>query len=72
MVGVSSCAIPGCAYRHNRSNVEKRAIFTVYRPDLAKNEQEKAHREMLTRFILSMRNAKSPADNITAQLHKER
>ena len=71
MVGVSSCAVPGCCYRYGRSNSEKRSIFTIYRPDLGKNEQEKSHRQMLTNFILSMRDAKSPTDTILTQLHKE-
>ena len=71
MGGINNCAIPGCTYTRCRSS-EKRAIFTILRPDLARNEDERSHGQLLTKFILSMRDAKSGLDNISLLLHRER
>ena len=71
MVGINNCAIPGCTYTRFRSS-EKTAIFAILRPDLARNENERSYRQLLTKFILSMRDAKSGLDNISLLLQKER
>ena len=71
MGGINDCAIPGCTYTRCRSS-EKRTIFTIHRPDLARNEDERSHGQLLTKFILSMRDAKSGLNNISLLLHRER
>ena len=62
------CAVPGCNY--DRKKGLKRSLFTIRRPELAKNEEDRAHRTSLTNFILSIRDA-TKQDNIKHQLHKE-
>ncbi|XP_077968584.1 uncharacterized protein LOC120330757 [Styela clava] len=62
------CSVPGCSW--SRQKVEKRSLFCIRRPDLARNEEEREHRIALTRFMLSMRDA-SRGDNIKEMLHKE-
>ena len=47
-----------------------RTFFSILRPDLARSEAEKKHREQLTNFILSMRDA-SKNDRIKIMLHKK-
>ena len=51
----SNCCVPGCSY--SRKKNDKKSLFTIYRPDLAKSIAEKEHRELLTNFILSLRDA---------------
>ena len=62
------CAVPGCSY--TRSKKESRTLFSVLRPDLARNDEERQHRIGLTNFLLSMRDAMR-GDRIKLMLHKE-
>ena len=45
------------------------AFFVIGRPDLAKSYEEKKHRELLHKFILSIRNGGD--DKIKELLHNE-
>jgi len=67
------CAIPGCiwSYQYAKTkDVACKTIFTVRRPDLAKSDDERKHREQLTNFLLSVRNS-NKGDIIKKMLHKE-
>ena len=71
MGGINNCAIPGCTYTRCRS-FEKKSIFTILQPDLARNEDERSDKRLLTMFILSMGDAKSGLDIISLLLLRER
>ncbi|XP_078495193.1 uncharacterized protein LOC144750005 [Ciona intestinalis] len=69
----SHCSVPGCCYSRSRSKLLKescRALFCIRRPELAKDNAERCHRETLTNFILSMRDVKG-GDVINEMLKKE-
>ncbi|CAK8674782.1 unnamed protein product [Clavelina lepadiformis] len=65
---MSNCCIPGCTYNSKSKN--KRSCFAIRRPDFARTDKERRHREVLTRLILSLRDS-SKDDNIKWLLHKE-
>ena len=48
----------------------ERSFFSIKRPDLASNEDERQHRQNLTDFILFLRDADA-GDHIKMMLHKE-
>ena len=66
------CCIPGCSESRykNKKNSSNCTFFTILRPDMAKSEEEKQHRQYLTNFLLSMRDA-AKGDKIKTMLHKE-
>ena len=70
MVGASNCSVPGCSYSHKKN--EKKGLFTIYRPELAKSQPEAEHRRLLTNFILSMRDATAQGVHIKHLLQKQR
>ena len=75
MVGATHCSVPGCNYsKRKRSSTgtgsEKRSLFAIHRPDLAKTNEGEKHRLTLTKFILSMRDF-SKGDCIKDMLKKE-
>ena len=67
---MSHCCIPGCSYQYKAKDA-KWSMFKILRPDLGrKTEEEKAHYENLTKFILSLRDCLK-GDKIKEMLHKE-
>lgn len=72
MVG-KNCCIPGCTWSCYKAKTTGtvRHFFKLKRPDLAKNEEEKAHFLNLRKIVLSLRDP-TKGDKIKKQLHKER
>lgn len=69
----SHCAIPGCSWSQKtakKNGLEPRSLFSIRRPDLARTDAEREHRQKLTNLILSMRDY-SKGDIIKSMLHKE-
>ncbi|XP_078487074.1 uncharacterized protein LOC144745144 [Ciona intestinalis] len=65
------CAVPNCNWSSKKAKQgNTRTLFTVYRPEFAKTNDEKEHREQLTNFLLSVRDA-GKGDCIKEMLHKE-
>lgn len=67
-MSATHCALPGCSW--SRQKKEKRSLFTILNPDAAKSAEEKAHREGLIKYILSVRDH-ARGDIIKDMLHKE-
>lgn len=49
----SNCCVPECNFRKPSKN--RIGLFTVLRPEFAASEEEKHHREMLHKFVYSVR-----------------
>lgn len=69
---LQSCCIPGCHWSRAKARKNGLSItfFQVRRPDLAKSEDEKAHREALRKVVLGLRDS-TKHDSIKKQLNKE-
>lgn len=69
----SRCAVPGCPWYGKKAKIVgmQRSFYIMRRPDLAKNQVERKHRQSLHDFILRLR-GHDEQDTIRMQLWKER
>ena len=65
------CIIPGCTWYFNKSAGEKRSMFSILKPELAKTQEVREHREKLKKILLSLRDS-GRGDKIKEMLHKQR
>lgn len=68
----SNCCVPGCHWHSQKARKSRtqRSFFQIRRPDLAKTEEERKHREALRKIVLQIRDP-TQGDTIKKQLHKE-